>query len=237
MDHNPFLAYLDRLDTADARALRELFRALAKRTHPDLGSNDAEQFILLQRHYHEAMRVLMERQESAADDAAEAGFRTRAASRPDSPRAAVLSALYRYKAHLPRSRLDARDLPQICLNAFQTAIHAATGYAGRAASALAAYDEQFHRLRSETSRYPDVCVKYSCLISGLSGFFDYQFLPNAFNRRITLSYLSEIGPVTDVDPAASVHMRRNRSAAARSALYRMRAWLEDEIDKPVCNLM
>lgn len=237
MDHNPFLAYVDRLNATDAQALRELFRALAKRTHPDLGSKDAEQFILLQRHYHEAIRVLMERQEHSTDDTAAVDSPTRPAGRSDSPRATVLAALYRYKAHLPRSRLDARDLPQVCLDAFQTALHAAAGYPGRAAAALAAYDEQFHRLRSETSRYPDVCVKYGCLINGLSGFFDYQFLPNAFNRRITLSYLGEIGPVTDVDPAASVHMRHNRSAAARSALFRMRTWLEEELDKPACNLM
>jgi hypothetical protein len=61
-------------------------------------------------------------------------------------------------------------------------------------------------------------------------------MPNAFNRRLSRSYLSEIKPVTDLDPAASPHERHNRSAAARSALYRMRSWLESELELPPVNV-
>ena len=221
-ERNPFTDYLESHSDAGADTLKELFRALAKATHPDLGASDAGRFIRLQEHYHEAIGALLDRLEEP---------------RPGGSRAAVLTALYRYKAHMPHLELDARDLPEACRAAFGASLAAARAYPGRAAGALAAFDEQFHRRRALNARYPEVRVKYSALIRGLSGFYDYQFLPNDFNRRVTRSFLAEIGPVTNVDPTASPSMRHNRSAGARSALFRMRCWLEDELDQPVCSLI
>ncbi len=220
MDHNPFLAYLETHADAPPEALRELFRALAKRTHPDLGATDADRFIRLQEHYHEALGRLLEPDTGGHE-----------------PRRAVLTALYRYKAHLPRIELDDRELPEACRRAFARAVDEARRYSGRAESALRAFDEQFHRHRAQIARYPDVRTKYVCFVRALSGFFDYQFMPNDFNRRVTESYLAEIRPVTNIDPLASPSMRHNRSAEARSALYRMRGWLEHELEQPACELV
>ena len=154
-----------------------------------------------------------------------------------SARELVLGALYRYKSRLPHLQLDGRDLPVACRRTFDAALAASSAYDRRARLALHSFDEQFHRDRAINARYPDVSVKYSSLIRGLCGFFDYQVIPNEFNARVTRSYLAEIRPVTDFDPAASPHLRHNRSAAARSALFRMRTWLEAELELPVCNLL
>ena len=221
-ERNPFIDYLESHADAGTDSLKDLFRALAKETHPDLGTSDASRFVRLQEHYHEAIGTLLDRSGEPPSGGS---------------RAAVLTALYRYKTHLPHLELDARTLPEACRAAFSTSLSAARAYPGRAAVALAAFDEQFHRRRAPNARYPDVRVKYICLIRALSGFYDYQFLPNSFNRRVTLSYLAEIGPVTNVDTTAPLSMRHNRSAGARSALYRMRCWLEDELDQPVCPLV
>ncbi len=220
MDDNPFLAYLETHAEARPGTLKELFRTLAKRTHPDLGAVDPDRFIRLQEHYHEALGRLIEPEINTGE-----------------PRRRVLAGLYRYKAHLPRIELDDRELPDSCRRAYALALEAAHGYPGRAESALTAFDHRFHGDRARISRYPDVRVKYACFVRALSGFFDYQFMPNEFNRRVTESYLAEIGPVTNVDPFASPDMRHNRSAAARSALYRMRRWLEEELAKPACELL
>ncbi len=221
-ESNPFIEYLESHADARADALKELFRALAKETHPDLGTGDASRFIRLQDHYHEAIGTLLDRTD---------------VPHPGSPRVTMLAALYRYKTHLPHLDLDARDLPEACRSAFGTSLSAARGCPGRAAGALEAFDVQFHRRRVSNARYPEVRVKYTCLVRALSGFFDYQFMPNRFNHRVTMSFLSDIGPVTNLDPTASPAMRHNRSAGARSALYRMRSWLEEELDQPVCQLV
>ena len=226
MERNPFLAYIKNHPDADQAALKELFRILAKRTHPDLGAEDTTRFVALQEHYHEALTRLIDVEHTDAPPTPRA-----------EPRERVLGALYRYKAHLPRIGLDSRDLPPACAAAFDAALASARGYTRQAEAALEAFDEQFHRERAANARYPDVRVKYESLIRALSGFFDYQSMPNSFNERVTRSYLDEIRPVTDVDPTASLQMRHNRSAAARSALYRMRTWIEAELELPTTRII
>jgi len=227
MDRNPFLDYLRTHENAGSGALHELFRVLAKRTHPDLGATDSSGFVRLQEHYHEALTELLWRDESREGPGTDAL----------PPREAVLKALYRYKSHLPSMELDARSLPDACSTDFAAALDAAQRYEERARMALSAFDRQFHRMRAVNARYPDVRVKYAILLRGILSFFDYQFMPNAFNLRIARSYLSEIGPVTDFDPSAPPHVRYNRSAPARSALYRMRVWIDDELDRPVATVI
>ncbi|MFW5744913.1 MAG: J domain-containing protein [Spirochaetota bacterium] len=231
MERNPFLAYLHTHRSAGAPELKELFRLLAKRTHPDTSSRNASAFAELQDHYHAALTLLIERSEQHR--------RTGAAERgPEAPpRDRVLSSLYRYKALLPSLQIDGRDLPPACAAAFAAAVTAAEQYTARASEALAAYDEQFHRRRPDIAVFPEIRVKYPIFLNALSSFFDYQLMPNDFNLRVARSYLAEIRPVTDVDPAASPHMRHNRSAPARSALYRMRVWLEEELELPVADLI
>jgi len=227
MDRNPFLDYLRTHENAGSGALHELFRVLAKRTHPDLGAADASGFVRLQEHYHEALAELLWRDESKEETGTDA--------RP--PREAVLGALYRYKSHLPSMELDARSIPDPCAADFAAALDAALRYEDRARMALAAFDRQFHHARAANARYPDVRVKYAALLRGICSFFDYQHMPNAFNLRIARSYLDEIGPVTDFDPSAPPDVRYNRSAPARSALYRMRVWLDAELDRPVATVV
>ncbi len=226
MERNPFLRYLSNHREAGADALRDLFRILAKQTHPDLGARDASQFVELQEHYHEALSFLIQERR---------GGSIAADGRPARER--VLGALYRYKSHLPHLELDARDLPGTCRQHFDAALEASLAYGRSARPALEAFDEQFHRLRAINARYPDVRVKYTTLARALCSFFDYQVIPNDFNLRVTQSYLDEIRPVTDFDPGSSPHLRHNRSAPARSALYRMRTWLAEELDEPVCDII
>ena len=249
IDRNPFLAYLASHRAAGAPELKELFRVLAKRTHPDTSRSDASAFAELQEHYHAALALLIERSEHAhlaerserADVATAAGgspLRGARAPGTSAPaRDRVLAGLYRYKALLPSLRIDGRELPAACAAAFAAAMDAAEEYTPRAGEALAAYDEQFHRRRAEIAVFPEIRVKYPIFLNAMSSFFDYQLMPNDFNLRVARSYLAEIRPVTDVDPAASPHMRHNRSAAARSALYRMRVWLEEELELPVADLI
>ena len=102
MRRNPFLVYLERHEDADLTALKEPFRSLAKRTHPDLGAADSEQFVRLQDDYHEAITVLIERSERPTPYSPDAerpsgGPGCDAASRV--PRDETLVGLYRYKAH------------------------------------------------------------------------------------------------------------------------------------------
>jgi hypothetical protein len=227
MQGNPFLRYLETHRAAGSEELKELFRVLAKRTHPDTSAADAGEFVELQEHYHAALGSLIERVADVRGEPAPGA----------QPRDRLLTALYRYKALLPSLQIDARELPPACMAAYRAALEAAREYAPRAEEALAAYDRTFHRSRSNIAGYPDVRVKYPVFLNALSAFFDYQLMPNAFNLRICRSYLAEIRPVTDVDPAASPLMRHNRSAAARSALYRMRVWLEEELDRPVADLL
>ncbi|MFW5884466.1 MAG: hypothetical protein ACOC6J_04390 [Spirochaetota bacterium] len=234
IDRNPFLAYLASHRAAGAPELKELFRVLAKRTHPDTSTSDASAFAELQEHYHAALAALIERSAQAhlAERFERADIATAAPARDR-----VLAALYRYKALLPSLRIDGRDLPAACAAAFAAAMDAAGEYTPRAAEALAAYDEQFHRRRPDIAVFPEIRVKYPIFLNAMSSFFDYQLMPNDFNLRVARSYLAEIRPVTDVDPAASPHMRHNRSAPARSALYRMRVWLEEELELPVADLI
>mgnify|MGYP006303327181 CR=1 FL=1 len=241
-ERNPFLAYLETHRSAGAPELKELFRLLAKRTHPDTSAREASAFAELQEHYHTALATLIEesarglyRQTGTESDLAAA---TGAVHRDGGAlRDRVLASLYRYKALLPSMQIDGRAPSPACTAAFAAARGAAERYSTRSSEALAAYDEQFHRRRTEVAAYPEIRVKYPVFLNGLSSFFDYQLMPNDFNLRVARSYLAEIRPVTDVDPAASPHMRHNRSAAARSALYRMRVWLEEELEQPVADLL
>lgn len=247
-ERNPFLAYLHTHRSAGAPELKELFRLLAKRTHPDTSSRDASAFAELQEHYHAALTVLIEQRvyrgsSREADLASVAGGspRRRAGTteHEQSPpaRDRLFGSLYRYKALLPSLQIDARDLSPACAAAFAAAVDAAERYGTRASEALDAYDEQFHEHRGEIAGYPEIRVKYPIFLNALSSFFSYQLMPNDFNLRIARSYLAEIRPVTDVDPTASPHMRHNRSAPARSALYRMRVWLEEELEQPVAEFL
>ena len=52
---NPFLTYLETHPGADSEALKQLFRILAKRTHPDTAGSEDREFILLQESYQEAL--------------------------------------------------------------------------------------------------------------------------------------------------------------------------------------
>ncbi len=236
MERNPFLAYLHTHRSAGAPELKELFRLLAKRTHPDTSSRDASAFAELQDHYHAALTLLIERSEQHrhSDSSLQADV---APAAGEEPRDRVFSSLYRYKALLPSLQIDGRDLSPACAAAFAAAATAAEQYTARASEALAAYDEQFHARRPDIAGYPEIRVKYPIFLNALSSFFSYQLMPNDFNLRIARSYLAEIRPVTDVDPTASPHMRYNRSAPARSALYRMRVWLEEELERPVADLL
>ncbi|MFP4112979.1 MAG: hypothetical protein ACOC2Y_00090 [Spirochaetota bacterium] len=219
MEENPFLTYLETHGNAGPETLKELFRVLAKRTHPDLGADNPHAFVRLQEQYHEALARLAERK--VVDGAQEPAR---------DPRDELLFALYRYTSRLPQSELDARDLPEDCRRAFGDALGAAERYTTQAAQALQTFHEEFHTKRAQNARYPDVRVKYATFLRGLASFFAHLLMPNRLNYRLTRSYLDEIKPVTDVDPAASPHLRTNRSAAARSALYRMRMWIEAELE-------
>lgn len=236
MPVNPFLDYLSTHPDADAGALKELYRILAKRTHPDLGAPGDASFVRLQECYHEALSLVLERDASARPASGERYAQRRRPSdgaesgpREPSPRDRLFLELYRYTSRLPSNTLEVRPLPAACTEAFAAAREAAGSYDARAAAALDAFHEQFHARRAEVARYPDVRTKYLCLMRALASFFDVQLRPTEFNLRVVRSYLADLGPVTDVDPSASPLMRSNRSAAARSALYRMRTWLEEEL--------
>jgi hypothetical protein len=246
-EYNPFLGYLDTHPGADAAALKQLFRVLAKRTHPDLGTENEAAFVALQNAYNEAIAILMAHEEGDRQDTrGAAGARDRDAHGssdvegvwfPSTPRERVLHFLYRYKAHLPSVALESSKVPPACRRAFANACDAAAHYTEEARYALTLFDEQFHGNRATLLRYPEVGTKYRPFMQGLGSFFDYFVIPNAFNRRVADSYLNEIKPVTDFDPGAPPEVRSNRSAAARSALYRMRVWLEHELASGPCRVL
>ena len=229
---NPFLTYIDDHPTADARALKELFRILAKRTHPDTGGADQAAFVRLQACYHEALAWL----ESEPQETGKPEPREPSQEAPDPPRVGMLRALYRYKALMPTMEIDAR-VPERAVGALDEAIVAAARYRGDARGALESFRHEFHERRAEVARYPDIRVKYRCLMKGLVSFFDYEWMPNDYNLRLSRSYLDEIHPVTDYDPALSPDLRTNRSAAPRSALYRVRSVLDHELSLPVADLI
>jgi len=214
---------------------------LAKRTHPDLGAENEADFVRLQDAYNRALAELVGRMDdprwrppaadgSEADAPGEVWF-------PTTPRARVLHFLYRYKAHLPAMTLESKPLPAACHHAFDNALEAAAGYTDQCRYALGQFNDQFHLNRSTVARFPEVTTKYRVLIQGLASFFDYFLMPNEFNRRVATSYLNEIRPVTDFNPEASPEVRTNRSAAARSAMYRMRTWLESELRIDTCRIL
>ena len=156
---------------------------------------------------------------------------------PSTPRERVLHFLYRYKAHLPSLKLEPGPVPPACRRAFANAMEASANYTEECRYTLDQFHEQFHDNRRAVARFPEVTTKYRPLVQGLASFFDYLVMPNQFNRRIVSSYLSEIRPVTDFDPGASPEVRSNRSAAARSAMYRLRIWLESEVDVGPCRIL
>ena len=249
MPVNPFLAYLRDHPSADALALKELFRVLAKRAHPDTGGVDAA-FVRLHDAYSEALDALVRAQERApaagrtterspGTGAPAAGNAAAAGAAPErparTPRERVLHELYRYKAHLRSTELDARPVPPACRAAFARAVAAARDYSSECHAALSGFDEQFHARRAVNARFPEVAVKYGLLVKGLAAFFDYLNLPSPFTKRLLESYLREVGPMIDYDPARSPELRTNRSAPARSALFRMRSWLEAESLLPPCS--
>ncbi len=251
MEANPFLDYLATHPRADAVALKELFRILAKRTHPDLTQAEGKEFVDLQEAYHEAVKMLLEQVDAGASPSRPAPERApestttgrpRAQARDEpsegrTPRDRVLALLYRYQACLPHREISARPVPHRCMQLFAAAVAAAASYTADARAALESFDRHFHADRAVVSRYPDVRTKYSCLMRGLHSFFDYQTMPNAFNRRVCESFFDEVRLVSDYDPAGSPEWRNNRSAPARAALYQMRAWLEEELDRPVARLL
>jgi hypothetical protein len=229
---NPFIDYLAAHPGADESALKELFRILAKRTHPDLGAADGETFVRLQNAYHDALALLIQDERAARRrSGSPTGARTASASAgANAPRDAMLRELYRYKARLSSVELDPGPLSAACLDAFATAMTHAQAYQERAYQALRRFDSAFHDQRATHARYPDVRTKYTALIKGLSAFFDYQVMPNAFNMRVARSWLADIRPVDDYDPYGPPALRSNRSAAARSALYQMRELIDQELD-------
>ena len=253
---NPFLTYLNSHPGSDAVALKQLFRMLAKRTHPDLGAENEADFVRLQDAYNEAIAELIRRQENTRTgglntieaDRPRSGADGRPGSHsgtfagpdiwlPSTPRERVLHFLYRYKAHLPTMNLESGPVPPACRRAFANAMDASSNYTEECHYALEQFHEQFHGNRREVARFPEVTTKYRILVQGLASFFDHCVMPNRFNRRLVASYLSEIKPVTDFDPGASPEVRSNRSAAARSAIYRMRVWLESEMDAGPCRIL
>lgn len=249
-EHNPFLDYLDSHSGADITALKQLFRMLAKRTHPDLGAENEADFIALQDAYNEAVAVLLARTDTGAgtadgrDSAGRPGTRGgRPGGRPDdiwfpaTPRERVLHFLYRYRAHLPTESLDSPQLPPACMRAFSNALEASSSHTDECRHALAGFHDQFHLNRAELIRFPEVTTKYRPLIRGLASFFDFCLIPNVINRRLISSYLREIKPVMDFNPEAGPLVRTNRSAAARSAMYRMRTWLESEVETGPCRVL
>lgn len=214
---------------------------LAKRTHPDLGAENEAGFIALQESYNDAVAELLRRTETLAqpgDAARNTGAQTPGGVWfPTAPRERVLHFLYRYKAHLPSITLDSPTLPRVCNRAFSNALSAADSYTEECRYALNGFDEQFHLNRVEVIRYPEIITKYRILIQGLVSFFDFCIMPNDVNRRLVASYLREIRPVTDFNPEAGPMVRTNRSAAARSAMYRMRTWLESEGERGPCRVL
>ena len=240
-EDNPFLTYLNSHPGSDAVALKQLFRMFAKRTHPDLGAENEADFVRLQDAYNEAVAELIRRQENARPG----GVSSRPGSAgprseiwlPSTARERVLHFLYRYKAHLPSLNLEPGPVPPACHRAFDNALDAASAYTEECRYTLEQFHEQFHGNRRAVARFPEVTTKYRLLVQGLASFFDYFVMPNQFNQRIVASYLSEIKPVTDFDPGASPEVRSNRSAAARSALYRTRTWLETEIEIGTCRVL
>lgn len=263
--YNPFLAYLDTHPGADAGALKQLFRMLAKRTHPDLGAENEAAFVRLQNAYNEAVAVLISQQEAAGglpgagdtrnkrgaagaqdqdvhprfsrDDATPAEPANASVWFPSTPRERVLHFLYRYKAHLSSLTLESSQVPLACKRAFANATEAAGHYTAECRYALSQFNEQFHENRGTLLRYPEVVTKYRPLMQGIASFFDYFVMPNRFNQRLVSSFLREIKPVTDFDPNGPPEVRTNRSAAARSAMYRMRVWLEHEVDAGPCRVL
>jgi hypothetical protein len=239
MPRNPFLEYLETHPRADALALKELFRILAKRTHPDLTQATGDEFVALQHSYHEAVELLLAR-EDEPDVPAPGDSRSDGESPSDrdfTSRERVLSLLYRYKAALPTDELQTKPLPPRCVTLLAAAVSSAADYQAEAHTSLQAFQEHFHHRRTEVARYPDVRTKYIVLLRALHSFFDYQVIPNDFNLRVCRSYLLEIRPVEDYDPQAPPELRTNRSAHARSALYQMRRWLGNELSLPVCRVL
>jgi hypothetical protein len=127
------------------------------------------------------------------------------------------------------------------VDAFEQAVQAAAEYDKEVHATLVTYREQFDTRRTTLSRYPDVRTKYSLFFKGMANFFDFMNMPTDLTRggarRVTLSYLEGLKPVTDYDPTTSPHWRTNRSAPARAALYRMRLFLEAEIEKGPCRIV
>jgi hypothetical protein len=249
---NPFLTYLESHPGADSEALKQLFRILAKRTHPDTAGAEDREFIRLQESYHEAIAALLKRQTPlpSGHTTGESAGVTRAgrraggsneAWRPTTPRERVLHYLYRYKAHLIAGTLEPRPLPSFCVEALDRSIAAAADYDPEVRATLVEFREQFDERRATLARYPDVRTKYALFFKGLANFFDYMNLPSEIARRgvrrLVLSYLEGLHPVTDYDPTTSPHWRTNRSAPARAVLYRMRRFLEDELDKGPCRIV
>ncbi len=233
VSENPFLEYLISHPRADAGALKELYRILAKRTHPDTSSKTDDAFARLQDAYHQALAHLVEQNATHLNG----GHAPRGESAAAAPRTRTLQALYRYVACIPRREIDVKPVHPRCASILSLAITAAGSYREQAQLALEAYKQQFHRLRAATARYPDVRTKYACLMDGLRAFFEYQLFESPLTLRIARSYLNEIRPVSDYDPSGDPALRTNRSAAARAALFLMRAWIEAELELPPASLL
>lgn len=249
---NPFLTYLTSHPRADSEALKQLFRILAKRTHPDTAGTEDRAFVRLQECYHEALGLILERGASERGparpgDGSHTVSRTGTQSgvsgewRPSTPRERVLHYLYRYKAHLIRDSLDSKPLPRFCVEAFEQAVAAAAEYDQEVRATLIEFREQFDGRRGTLSRYPDVRTKYSLFFKGFANFLDFMNMPTEWarrgSRRVALSYLEGLHPVTDYDPTTSPYWRTNRSAPARAVLYRMRLFLEAEMEKGPCRIV
>lgn len=226
-DQNPFLAYLDDHPEADAVALKQLFRILAKRTHPDMGSANEAAFIRLQEAYTTAIAQLAR----AEPDASGAqGPITATDDAPASPRARVLHFVQRYMALIPSMSLEALQIRPHCIQSFEAAREAARSYTPQARHALAQFHEQFHERRREYAQYPEVVIKYDALMKAMAATFAHFNMPSPAALRIATSFLAEIGPVTDYNPSGPPEVRTNRSAAARSALYLMKEWFAAELE-------
>lgn len=243
-EDNPFLTYMNSHPGSDAVALKQLFRMLAKRTHPDLGAENEADFVRLQDAYSEAVGDLIRREENARTH--ESGLSTEARSgssagpeiwRPSTQREYLFHSLNRYMAHLPSLNLEPGAVPPACRRAFADAMEASLSYTEESRYALEQFHRQFHTKRRVVARFPEATTKYRALVLGLASFFDFCVMPNLFNRRLVLSYLSEIKPVTNFDPGAPAEVRYNRSAGARSAMYRMRIWLEAETGAGPCQIL
>jgi hypothetical protein len=203
---NRLIAFLKNENNLSIARLKQLYRLLSKKTHPDLVKGAPEQFVRLRKDYEEALQIL--RSHGPANMGISGGNRDPGKN----VREQVLSGLYLYALKFFSSESKAAIL---------RLIEAAYPYDSRIHELLKSYYAEFFRQFHAWQHDGDVYYTHNLFIASIKQLAYHSSFGMPRHRKLLHEYLDDL-------------RRRALKLEPKQAriLQSLADWLEDEGEKP-----